>query len=103
MSGTKYLQPKPFDACFAGVEPSETDRVRSTFGERFIRYFECRPTLDTARPAGLTADDEGYQQYAENVPHHISPRPCFEFPSSVSASTILSNTPLIKVLLPGVE
>lgn len=62
------------------------------------------PALDAARPAGLTADDEGYEQYAENVPHHISPRPVFlSFPSSVSASTILSSTPLIKVLLPGVE
>ena len=102
--GRSILQPEPFDACFAGVEPSETDRVRSTFGERFIRYFERRPALDAARPAGLTADDEGYEQYAENVPHHISPRPVFlSFPSSVSASTILSSTPLIKVLLPGVE
>lgn len=40
----------------------------------------------------------------EVLPHHISPRPVFlSFPSSVSASTILSSTPLIKVLLPGVE
>lgn len=46
----------------------------------------------------------GKQQDEGRRAHQIRPRPAFLMrPSDVSASTILSSTPLMNVLLPGVE
>ena len=114
--------PEAHDGRFARPEAAEADGVRPAPFEKHVRkgddpafpfpgpdrFGPVRTGLRTGSGAAARAEQGGRKQKRGGAAHggegQISPRPAFLMrPSAVSDSTILSSTPLMKVLLPGVE
>lgn len=95
------------DTDFTRVQKTESYGIRASRSQKRIRQGDD-PALLSGLRVGCSASYRKHsrQQNDQRAAHKPQSRPRPDFlirPSAVSDSTILSSTPLMKLLLPGVE
>ncbi len=107
-AGRTVFEPQTRNGDFAGTQTPQPHGIAAAGSKQRIGQNDDAP-LGPDRSGRRTAGTakNGRHEKKRNAEHRarqIKPRPDFLIrPSAVSDSTILSSTPLMKVLLPGVE
>lgn len=101
------LEPQARHTHLARMQPPEPDGIASAAAKHRIGQHDGPPWRDDRRApgsAGCRQQKTNENRGPEHGRSQSNPRPDFLIrPSAVSDSTILSSTPLMNVLLPGVE